>query len=310
MAGAMGAGQSQLAAPKKPQKVHSLKHLAKDIVSRVYSKAALNVIIATNTFPKSIQVWKEDFKHKDGTLVGNTGQALVWYSKPEYIPCVGYDLYSALDCHHLYVNARSIVCSKGIPRMHINKEAWHAVAKNNRVNKTGLSEAMVMNLIDRQSNAFAQTTFSLKVETEMRNSGWSNEANFCQLLREWYEAEDEVGLSSEERCIRRLRFRDFLLQDNPFGTFPPPGNYVKDMPIVMFEGIVTNIERRIQLYSVVRGGSYNVRSVGSLDSETYFSSFQDLDPKGSGVLLPDDIPKVMETATFLAQSHHDPERYK
>jgi hypothetical protein len=46
------------------------------------------------------------------------------------------------------------------------------------------------------------------------------------------------------------------------------------------------IDRRIQLFSFVRNQAYNVRALnfGSLEAENLFDEFQDLDPKGVGVL--------------------------
>ena len=74
---------------------------------------------------------------------------------------------------------------------------------------------------------------------------------------------------------------------------------MKGIPQVMFEGLMTNIDRRIQLFSFVRNQAYNVRALGSLEAENLFGEFQDLDPKGVGVLRPDDIPIAISTACEL-----------
>ena len=60
-----------------------------------------------------------------------------------------------------------------------------------------------------------------------------------------------------------------------------------------------NIDRRLQLYAIVPGGAYNQRSVNSQDSETFFSSLQELDPKGTGIVRPDYIPVALEAATCI-----------
>lgn len=77
----------------------------------------------------------------------------------------------------------------------------------------------------------------------------------------------------------------------------------------MFEGLMTNIERRIQLFPFIKRGAYNVRALGSLESENFFGQFQDLDPKGSGVLRPDDVSTAISTACELTQARFDPNRY-
>ena len=73
----------------------------------------------------------------------------------------------------------------------------------------------------------------------------------------------------------------------------------------MFEGLMTNIDRRNQLFSFVRNQAYNVRALGSLEAENLLGEFQDLNPKGVGVLRPDDIPIAMSTACELLSVRMD-----
>ena len=285
----------------------TLRGILKDFFTRKMLKVGLDVIVASNTFHMhDLPDWRRKALFRDGTIVGDA--PYVWYSQPEYVPDLHEYVYTCLDCHHLFVNARCTVCARGIPGYQISNEAWLHVARECKTNRTGLNLAMVVDLIDRQSNSFAQRTFSKQVELEMLNTH-PNESELCRVLREWYEAEDGAGLEAQDRVMRRMRMREWLLRKVNLGTFPPPGSHVNTIPIVMFEGILTNIDRKIQLHSAVKSEGYNVRSVSSLDSETFFGSFQDLDPKGSGVLMPDDIPKAIETASYLAEAHLDDERY-
>lgn len=62
----------------------------------------------------------------------------------------------------------------------------------------------VEDLVDKQSDAIARLTFSDDVEHAMKRLGYTKEAEFCRLIREFYEAEDEPGIFVEERCRRRL----------------------------------------------------------------------------------------------------------
>lgn len=49
-----------------------------------------------------------------------------------------------------------------------------------------------------------------------------------------------------------MDMREFLLkQYNPM-IFPPQDIYVNSLPIAQFEGILTNVERRLQLYIMVQ----------------------------------------------------------
>ncbi|VDI80060.1 Hypothetical predicted protein [Mytilus galloprovincialis] len=168
--------------------------------------------------------------------------------------------------------------------------------------------ALVEDLVDKQSNGFAQKTFSEDVEKALHSNGDFNEALFCRLIREWYAAEDDPGIDVIDRIKRRLRFRDWLLKDINFMQFPPPGLHVKGIPHIMFEGLLTNIERRIQIIPFVKSGTYNSRALGSLEAENFFWAFQDLDPKGSGIIRPDDVPAAIRTACDLIGTRLDPNR--
>ena len=90
--------------------------------------------------------------------------------------------------------------------------------------------------------------------------------------------------------------------------FPPAGSYVKDIPIILYEGLLTGMEWRLQMFLFVRKGAYNVRSVGSLDIENFFGGFQDIDPTGKGVLRPDSIATALSIAIELTESRMDPNR--
>lgn len=145
-------------------------------------------------------------------------------------------------------------------------------------------------LVDKQSDSIARLTFSEEVEHEMKRLGYYYEADFCRLIREFYEGEDEPGIDAKERCKRRLNLRRWLLKDVKFNAFSPYETHIRGVPNVMFQGFLTNIERRIQVYPYVKSGAYNVRSLGGLEAENFFGEFQYLDPKGSGVVKAEEIP--------------------
>ena len=108
----------------------------------------------------------------------------------------------------------------------------------------------------------------------MRDYGCREEARFTHMFREWYEAADEPGLGPLERNIRCLR----LLNGVDFNRFSAPGAHVKGISVVLFEGLLTSIDRHIQLHGFVRGNCYNVRAIGTLDIEQFFDEFTELDP--------------------------------
>jgi hypothetical protein len=271
-----------------------------------FPKSVLNVVMAEHLAHEKMKQWKQTGPFGEQSYIEGHGPVR-WFTKPDCSPEMG-TIFHMLDTHHLFVNARVKVCSSGMPQRGISRTAWAKVAERSAENKTGLNLALVDDLVDKQRKEFAQTTFSAAVEKEMRQNGDIKEANFCRLIRQWNEAEDQPGLSSHERITRRLQFRDWLLEGVNFSAFPPPGSDVRGVPQVMFEGLLTNIERRIQLYPYTKSGSFNPRALGSLEAENLFGDFQDLDPRGLGVLRPEDIPKALGTACELAQMRHDQSR--
>lgn len=52
-----------------------------------------------------------------------------------------------------------------------------------------------------------------------------------------------------------------------------------------------------------------MRAVSSLDIENFFGSFQDIDPRASGVLRPDDIPSSISVAVELLDAKLNPNRF-
>ena len=188
---------------------------------------------------------------------------------------VDHYVFMILDAYHQICGLRRLVCSNGIPAADIRSSCLLKMAEESEHNGCGLTIAHVRDLIDKQSIANAFFTFSEKVEEALTSKDAINEAHFCKLVRRWYQAEDEPGISSVDRCLNRLELRRWLLNNVDFGMFPPAGSYVKDIPIILYEGLLTGIERRLQMFPFVRKGAYSVRSVGSLDIENFFGGFQE-----------------------------------
>lgn len=183
--------------------------------------------------------------------------------------------------------------------------AWINVARDNRTN---LKISHVEDLVDKQSDSIARETFSKDVEKDMQRLGYTKEAQFCKILLEFYDGEDEPGISAFERCKRRLSLRKWLLEGTKFCGFPPYGTHILGIPNIMFQGLMTNIERRLQLFPYVKSGMYNVRSLGSLDAENFFGEFQDLDPKGAGVIKAEEVPMALESACQMLRTRLQPDR--
>ena len=129
------------------------------------------------------------------------------------------------------------------------------------------------------------------------------------MIRQWFEAEDEPGIDPTERCSRRMVLRDWLLEEYNCNKFPPPTRYVRGIPRISFEALLTHTERKIQLYSFLpESTGYNVRAISSQPVENFFSTFRDMDPTGQGTPMPDSIPDMMTWAAELDTIRLNPDR--
>ena len=267
-----GDGSSQQTAHKSPP---SLKYLTERYIKQ-WPIAAVNVAYSQMMFPHALQVWeKENCFSGTWTLHVENGHSFTiprWYAQPATME--GNNVQTIVDPHHIYVNNRTRCCSKGMSKMGIRANAWWEVAENNQQNQTGLSVELAVELRDRQRNEYAEPTFSEEVQSEMLRLGYHNEAEWCALIRNWYHSCDEAGVDVEQRVEWMLDMRGHLLKYAHIGQFPPPGAYVGDKPLAQYEGILTNIDRRLQLYHMVEHTTYNQRAVSTLDSENFFGAFQ------------------------------------
>ena len=277
-------------------------------MTKLLSKRELNCVYAHIIWPSQLAQWKHKGPFKSGVLLQGLSSPLDWYSQPRYVPEISQYHFDILDPHHQITNMRYKVCKWGIPKAGISKEAWHQIAGSSH-NRTGLSLPMVEDIVDRQSSSFALKTFSIEVEECLITNGYLNEGELCQLIRGFHEAVDQPGIPAIERIKKLLALRSWLLKDVDFSIFPPPGIFIKDISLVEYEGLLTSIERRIQLYSMVPGNNYNCRAISTLDSESFFSCFQDLHPAGSGILKPKEVPNALSAACDILSSKMDASRY-
>ena len=149
---------------------------------RKWPKIAFNAISAIPVFLERAHHWmssNETFQ-RQCKLLGDTDEiGYIWYSFPECYSNGERPILFILDAHHLFVNSRTLVCTKGIPQRGIKRQAWLRVAQSAN---TDLSLPMVEDVIDKQSNALAKITYSKEVEDEMLKSNFHTEAEFCKLM--------------------------------------------------------------------------------------------------------------------------------
>ena len=224
-----------------------------------------------------------------------------WYSYPELNIETGDLLCKCLDSHHLLTNLRIKTSTAGL--QNISAETWKKVARSY---VTDLTPAMVDDLVDKQSNAYAQTHFSELVEVEMIRNGDVNEAQLCRLIRRWYEAEDEAAISAPDRIKRWLDLKEYLLEDVAFSVMPPLTQFVKGFSTIAFEGFLTGINTKLQLYALC--GSYCVRTASSLPAETCVGGIQDMNVNNTPSVKAKDVPRIMSSLAELMTYKCNPNR--
>ncbi|KAK7092212.1 hypothetical protein V1264_008000 [Littorina saxatilis] len=280
----------------RSKKCPNLRDLALK-TARTLPKDLLCALYAEIEYPDKERQWRMSFPFSSTSMVNN--QPLKWFSYPETRSEQQKPLLGIIDSHHILTNLRTKVCKTGIVESKIHREAWVKVATECRSNQTGLTLAHVDDLIDRQRNSFAQLTFSEPVQLEMRKNGHLQEADFCRMIRLWYRADDEGGIEADQRLEWRLSMRNWLLGRYDPAAFPPPAGYVGGVPTVTFEALLTNVERKIQMYAFAK--AFNTRSLTTLDAENFFGVLADMTPGGSGLAIrPRDIPDAVKTACEIS----------
>ena len=248
------------------------------------------------------QDWIQSSPIGKGAFITQLDRRINWFSLPE-VAEEEHDpwIVKCLDGHHLLCNLRSKVCKDGVHG--IRKEAWHDVARHD---SSIISQSLVIDLIDKQRNSYARRTFSPEVESCMRLLGYSKEADFVQLVRHWYEAEDDRSVDAVKRAESRLAFRDFLVEDVSFQMFPPSGMYIKGFPRVMYEGFLSSIDSHMQLYITTRNQCYNQRAFSSLENESFFGNLSEMDPTKLGCPKAVNIPRLMANVSEVLHYRQDP----
>ena len=147
--------------------------------------------------------------------------------------------------------------------------------------------------------------FSEDVERKLTENDAVHEALFVKLVRNWYKACDERGMSADDRVNNLWAFYVYLSKDVAFDMFPAYTQYVKGIPFITYAGIMQNISMRLSLYSKAKCSTYNHRSISSLVCESFFSTVSSKDPGKTGCPHSVDIPKMMSDMIILEEYKED-----
>ncbi|KAK7105400.1 hypothetical protein V1264_016787 [Littorina saxatilis] len=289
---------------RKTLNTQALKSLCLSVISS-YPKEILAALKAETVWTSKVDEWRgKQSSFEQNCTVEGTDYELDWFSSP-LVGSDGCIRFHFTDACHLLTCLRTKICTHGIPGAGLQRQAWEEAAMSR---ETSLNIAVVLDCLDKQSVEFAKRVIGQDVEDFMVRHGYHKEASFCRLLRQWFQAEDDPGIPAEERCRRRLKLRAWLLQGVDFGHFPPLTRYIRGIPAVTYEGLLTHCERKIQLYECCPGHAYNARALGSQEVEQLFCTFRDLDPGGTGTPKPDDIPHMMAVSSEIDNFRLNPDR--
>ena len=282
----------------------SLSKLATKVLSaKKFPKVVLRSAYTAYTFPTKLSVWQGKAPIQCPTKIQGIDKPVeYWFSYPELHEGTTELLGKGIDCSHNFTHLRVRTCTTGI--CGVSAEAWKACARSNQ---TILKIPLVEDLIDKQSVPNARTNFCEDVEEWMRSNGFESAADLTRLIRNWYSASDDSGIYAIDRIRYLLEMRDFLLEGVDFSTYPPVGRYIKGIPIVTYEGLLMDIDTKLQMYSIV--GPYNIRSVGSLAAETTVGVLQALYPINQVSIKARDVPGLMTSVVEVMTCKLDPDRY-
>ena len=84
----------------------------------------------------------------------------------------------------------------------------------------------------------------------------------------------------------------FLTTGICFDDYPMGSTHIKGIPIIMYEGLLQGISKRISLYNISQTGTYN-RAISILGIEIFFSTLSEVDFTMTG------CPKAMQIHKIL-----------
>jgi hypothetical protein len=101
--------------------------------------------------------------------------------------------------------------------------------------------------------------------------------------------------------------RKSLLDGVNFTKFPPYGKYIEGIPAVTFEGMMLDIDTKIQLHLMT--DTYNIRGVGSLAAETTIGILQAMYPTIQVSIKARDVPSLISSVIEVMTCKCNPNRY-
>ena len=235
-----------------------------------YPKDVIAAAAAQIHYIKTIDYWESKFTVPLEEYIVICGEIYDSYCYPECSEKRDQIECRLLDPTHLLTNMRCH-CTEKYVENSLSSTFLEVSKSDNDI----LPRSIISPMIDKQLAVIAMKFFSKEVQEKMVELEEMKEylenqkppedrkkvvrtSYFVKCIREWYEACNSRGLSPHTRIERLHAFDKLLRQNVDFSSFPPPGGYVKGIPIVCYEGILVN--NCIHLYKFCKGRKYNSRS--------------------------------------------------
>lgn len=303
--------QISLKVSTKKKSIPPLKQLAQRVVmKKTYPKRVLNIALANFVWPDKLKDWKENARVEQTIDIIGVSQCLSPYYVPDRSDDGDFEVF-VYDKTHLGSNLRKAICLNKVSG--VSKSAWDNVSRTNpeTLNPLLVEVSPEGKITDQMRERFARNMVSEDVEDCMNENGYTEEAQFCKVVREGlYEADDTPGIPAIERCEKRLKLINWLDNGVDFGEFPPYGASIKGMSTILYEGLRSSSEAKLYLYALAKNGTYCVRAPNTLCSESFFSTMQEMDPWGQGVLTADGIEKHISDFTAITALKMKDNRYQ
>ena len=294
---------STLHEPTIEQSVSSLKLLRREtLLHSSYSKTFLRIAVANCQFERAVKKWEDNSTVPVKLSVPGLKKDHEIYCFPEFSARRLQVELRTLDFSHILTNIRTHLCKHGYDN--VSTDAFLRVSE---VNHDLLNRCLIEDILDKQKVAKAEKFFTEEVESVMIANGDTSAAKFIRMIRLWYEACDDRGLSFHTRLNNLQEAFDYIMEEFDALTFPPPTKSINQMPLTTYEAILQNISTRFLLYAL-RSQGYSQRAISTLDIESFFSDLTKLEFTGLGEPKAVDVPRLIKKAVFINDIKHDPNR--
>ena len=142
----------------------------------------------------------------------------------------------------------------------------------------------------------------------MESNGDYDEAEFIQIVRQWYKTCDEQGIHPNECVNRWITMHNFLTKNINFDKYPPPSTHVKAIPIVTYDDILKGISTRTLLYKLAWNLTFTNRAISTLAIESFFASLSKADFTTKGCPKATEIHRILLIMMQYNSYKHDPEK--